>query len=425
MKENFLHFIWENKLFQTDTLWTQEGEPIQIIHPGRHNTHAGPDFFDARIRIGVTFWAGNVEIHLKASDWNKHGHQSDPSYRNTILHVVALDDAEVTTDLGAVIPVFLIKWPEWIAHNYEMLTKSHDWIGCASKLYQVDPFRIKFFLNGILIERLTAKVGEVTKVLDQTKDDWNETFYVLLARGFGLSQNSLPFEMLIRSLPQRILAHHIQSVFQLEALLFGQAGLLDDTLFSDDYVIKLKREYKFLALKYHLKPISGHLWKFMRMHPMNFPTLRIAQFASLLYLTQGLFSTVVDATNYEDLRKLFSLSASEYWDTHYRFNVLSGYKRKVFGSQIFHLVVINVLVPFYFLYGERQQQLFLKDRALEILENMPAEQNQWIRKWDSAGVVASNALESQALLQLQHSYCEQHRCLECTIGHKIVLHEPS
>ena len=199
MKEDFLHFIWENKLFQTDTLWTQEGEPIQIIHPGRHNTDAGPDFFDARIRIGITFWAGNVEIHLKASDWNKHGHQSDPSYRNTILHVVALDDISVMTDLGAVVPVFLIKWPEWIAHNYEMLTKSHDWIGCASKLDLVDPLRIKFFLNGILIERLTEKVEDVTKILDETKDDWNETFYVLLARGFGLSQNSLPFEMLIRS----------------------------------------------------------------------------------------------------------------------------------------------------------------------------------------------------------------------------------
>jgi len=424
MKEDFLHFIWKHKLYQNDSLFTGEGEAIQILHPGRHNTNAGPDFFDARIRIGETLWAGNVEVHQKASDWNKHGHQNDPVYRNTILHVVAESDIQVFNDLGTVVPVLLIKWPAWIEDNYEMLIKSHDWIGCASLLYQVDPFRIKFFLNGIVIERLKQKIESISKVLSETKDDWGETFYCMLARSFGLKENALPFEMLARSLPQSILARHHDSLFQIEALLFGQAGLLGEELFGDEYYLELRKEYRFLAVKYGLKPIAGHLWKFMRMHPGNFPTIRLAQFAELVYHSKGLFSAVIEANNLDDLRQLFMVEASDYWDNHYSFNKPSVNRKKVFGDQIFRLMVINIVVPFYFLYGESQNKLFLKDRALEILEQMPAENNSAINRWAEAGVVAASALESQALLQLQRNYCEPRKCLDCTIGHKIILHEP-
>src|SRR5665648_899218 len=352
MKEDFLHFIWNNKLYQNDSLFTQEGESLQIMHPGRHNTNAGPDFFDARIRIGETLWAGNIEIHQRASDWNKHGHQNDPVYRNTILHVVAVSDIQVFNDLGSCVPALEIKWPQQIEDNYEMLIRSHDWIGCASLLYQVDPFRIKFFLNGIVIERLQQKIESINKVLLETKED------------------------------------------------------------------------RFLAVKYGLKPIGGHLWKFMRMHPGNFPTIRLAQFAMLIHNSKGLFAAVIDAGKLEDLQRLFMVKASEYWDTHYSFNKPSVVRKKVFGDQIFRLIVINVVVPFYFLYGECQNKLFLKDRALDILEQMPAEINSSISRWAGAGIVAANALESQALLQLQHNYCESRKCLYCTIGHKIILHEP-
>ena len=424
MKEEFLHFIWENKLFQTDSLWTIDGEPLRIINSGRHNLHSGPDFFDARIRIGETLWAGNIEIHLKTSDWNRHGHQNDPVYRNTILHVVTIADIEVFNDLGSKIPTVVIKWPEWISRNYEMLVRSHDWVACASFLYRVDPFRIRFFLNGIVIERLTQKIEAISKVLSETKEDWGETFYCMLARGFGLRENCLPFEMVARSLPQTVLAHHHDSLFQLEALLFGQAGLLGDELFGDEYYLDLRKEYRFLALKYGLKPIAGHLWKFMRMHPGNFPTLRIAQFAALIHHARGLFTAVMEASTLEELKQLFSLTASEYWNSHYSFNKPSINRGKVFGDQIFRLIVINVVVPFYFLVGENQNKLILKDRALEILEQLPAENNRLIDRWAEAGVMAENALESQALLQLQHNYCEQRRCLECTIGHKIIVHEP-
>jgi len=424
MKEDFLHFIWKHKLFQSDSLFTEEGESVQIVQSGRHNTNAGPDFFDARIRIGKTLWAGNIEIHLRASDWNKHGHQNDPVYRNTILHVVAVSDIQVFNDLGSCVPVLVIRWPKWIDANYEMLIKSQDWIGCASLLYQVDPFRIKFFLNGIVIERLKQKIESISKVLVETKDDWGETFYCMLARNFGLKENALPFEMVARSLPQSVLARHHDSLFQIEALLFGQAGLLGEELFGDEYYLELREEYRFLAVKYGLKPIEGHLWKFMRMHPGNFPTIRLAQFAMLIHNSKGLFAAVVDASNLEDLQRLFMVKASEYWDTHYSFNKSSVVRKKVFGDQIFRLIVINVVVPFYFLYGECQNKLFLKDRALDILEQMPAEINSSISRWAGAGIVAANALESQALLQLQHDYCEPRKCLECTIGHKIIVHEP-
>ena len=424
MKEDFLHFIWKHKLFQSDSLFTEEGESVQIVNPGRHNTNAGPDFFDARIRIGKTLWAGNIEIHLRASDWNRHGHQNDPVYRNTILHVVSVSDIQVFNDLGSCVPVLVIRWPKWIENNYEMLIKSQDWIGCASLLYQVDPFRIKFFLNGIVIERLKQKIETISKVLTETKDDWGETFYCMLARNFGLKENALPFEMVARSLPQSVLARHHDSLFQLEALLFGQAGLLGEELFGDEYYLELRKEYRFLAVKYGLKPIEGHLWKFMRMHPGNFPTIRLAQFAMLIHHSKGLFSAVIEANNLEDLQKLFMVKASDYWDNHYSFNKPSVNRKKVFGDQIFSLIVINVVVPFYFLYGESQNKLFLKDRALDILEQMPAENNSAISRWAGAGIVAANALESQALLQLQHNYCEYRKCLDCTIGHKIILHEP-
>ena len=424
MREDFLHFLWKYKLFQSDSLFTEEGESIQIVNPGRHNTNAGPDFFDARIRIGDTLWAGNIEIHQRASDWNKHGHQNDPVYRNTILHVVSLSDIQVFNDLGSCVPVLVIRWPHWIEDNYEMLIKSQDWIGCASLLYQVDPFRIKFFLNGIVIERLKQKIEAISKVLTETKGDWGETFYCMLARNFGLKENALPFEMVARSLPQSVLARHHDSLFQIEALLFGQAGLLGEELFGDEYYLELRKEYRFLAVKYGLKPIEGHLWKFMRMHPGNFPTIRLAQFAMLIHHSKGLFSAVIEANNLEDLQQLFMVKASDYWDNHYSFNKPSVNRKKVFGDQIFSLIVINVVVPFYFLYGESQNKLFLKDRALVILEQMPAENNSAISRWAGAGIIAANALESQALLHLQRNYCEPRKCLDCTIGHKIIVHEP-
>jgi len=424
MKEEFLHFIWKHRLYQTRQQKTIGGEPVEILQPGIHNLHAGPDFSEARIRIGDTLWVGSVEIHQKSSDWNRHGHHEDPAYNNVILHVVAEHDGPVKNALNAELPTLVLKWADTIERNYQELTESKDWVACASRLFRIDPFRVKFFLNSVMIERLKEKTGVVEALLQQTNGDWGETFYRLLARGFGFKENAQPFEMVARSLPQKVLAHHHDSLMQTEALLFGQAGLLGEELFADNYYLQLRKEYRFLAGKYSLRPIEGHLWKFMRMRPVNFPTIRLAQFARLIYNSQGLLGKLLEAKNMDEIRGSFQVVASPYWDTHYHFNRESPRRKKKLGEQALRLLVINVIVPFYFLYGENQNKLYLKNRALQLLEDLPAEDNMVIRKWAVSGIEANNALESQALLHLKSRYCELKRCLSCGIGHKIILHEP-
>lgn len=422
MKEDFLHFLWKNRLFEPAKPVTDEGESVEIIQVGRHNIHAGPDFFDARIRIGKTLWAGNVEIHLKASDWNRHGHQSDPLYRNTILHVVAENDMKVINIAGSTIPTLEIGWPLWIEYNYKALMQQHDWVNCASQLNKIDPFRIRFFLNGLAIERLQQKIGAIEGLLDSSNNDWSETFYRLSARSFGFRQNGDPFERLARSLPQAVLLKHHDQLFQLEALLFGQAGLLHEQLLMDEYPLSLRKEYEFLSVKYGLRPMAGHLWKFMRMHPLNFPTIRLAQFAGILHGSPALFSTVIQQETVADYRSLFRTEISTFWDTHYTFLRSSKNQKKGMGEEAFQLILVNVLAPFLFLYGDRNNKSELKERALKILEELPSENNTILRHWASAGIISVNALESQALIHLHHEYCETRRCLECSIGQKLIMH---
>ncbi len=422
MKEDFLHFLWKHGLFEPSQLLTSENESVEIVQAGRHNIHAGPDFFDARIRIGKTLWAGNVEIHLKASDWNRHGHQTDPLYQNTILHVVAENDVAVTNCSGSTIPTVKIGWPQWIEDNYLALIQKHDWVNCASQLNKIDPFRIRFFLNGLAIERLQKKIETIEILLAASKNDWNETFYWFLARSFGFRQNGDPFEMLARSLPLWILLNHRESVFQLEALLFGQAGLLEEPLVQDEYALRLRNEYAFLSAKYTFTAMDGHLWKFLRMHPLNFPTIRIAQFAGVLHNNPTLFSTLIRLKTVAEFRQFFRVEVSTWWNNHYTFFKNSRGQSKAMGEASFQLILVNVVVPFLFLYAERTNKPDLKDTALQIMEEIPAENNTILRQWSAAGIHAFNALESQALIQLHHVYCETGKCLDCTIGQKLIIH---
>jgi hypothetical protein len=422
MKEEFLHFIWKHRLFEPENTFTAEGEPVEIVNTGRYNIHAGPDFFDARIRIGKTLWAGNVEIHFRASDWNRHRHHLDPQYRNTILHVVAENDEPVKNDAGSFIPAMVIGWSARMEYNYKDLICQHDWVNCASHLNKIDPFRIRFFLNGLAIERIQHKIGKAREQLDNSKNDWSETFYRLLCRSLGYRQNGDPFEMLARSLPLTTLKRHHNSLFQLEALLFGQAGFLNSPDLAEEYPLTLLREYKFLAAKYALKPISRFLWKFMRMHPLNFPTVRMAQLAGILHRPDSLFSLILHSTDVSEYRELFRSETSQFWDNHFTFKKLSPDQRKRMGEESFQLILINVVVPFLFLYGEQHGKQDLKDRALKLMEDLPPEDNTILRHWESSGIRACNALESQALIHLHHEYCELQRCLECTIGQKVVMH---
>ena len=420
MKEDFLQFIWKHGLYLKDKLETTDGEPLEIISAGQSNFDSGPDFFNARVRIGQTSWAGNIEIHQKSSHWYQHKHDSDAAYDNVILHVVELHDKSVQVK-NHQLPTLVLGYRDEILNNYENLLKSKHWIACQERLSEVDPFILRFWFSSLMIERLESKTGEIVKLLDQNKNNWNETFYQLLARNFGMKTNALPFELLAKSLPLTILSKHKNDLFQIEALLFGQSGLLNETLLGDDYFLSLRKEYSFMYKKYGLSGIESHLWKFMRMRPINFPTVRIAQLAKLIHHSSALFSHILETEDMDELRKLFKVKASEYWDTHYRFNKLSEENHpKALGESAFNNLVINTIVPLLFVYGDQHMDQGMKDRALLLLEQLDAEDNQIIRKWNEAGIESRTAFETQALLQLKNNYCDQKRCLNCQLGAKII-----
>jgi hypothetical protein len=420
MKEEFLHFIWRHGLFLKDKLATTEGHPVEIFSAGQPNTDSGPDFFNAKIRIGNTIWAGNIEIHQKSSHWYQHRHDTDAAYDNVILHVVEFHDKSVQVK-NHELPTLVLGYPNEILKNYETLLKSKHWIACEEKLPEVDPFILRFWFSSLMIERLESKTGEILKILEQNRNNWNETFYQLLARNFGMKTNALPFELLAKSLPLNILSKHKNDLFLIEALLFGQSGLLNETLLGDDYYLSLRKEYSFLYKKYGLSGIESHLWKFMRLRPINFPTVRIAQLAMLIHHSTALFSRILETESPDELRKLFDVTASEYWNTHYRFNKTSEETRpKVLGQIAFNNLLINTIVPLLFVYGDQHLDQPMKDRALLLLEKLDAEENQIIRKWNKSGIESRTAFETQALLQLKNNYCDHKKCLNCQLGAKII-----
>jgi hypothetical protein len=419
--EDFLQYIWENRLFFARHLISTANEHIEIIKPGKRNFDSGPDFFNAKIKLDNTIWAGNVEIHKKASDWNKHQHQNDKSYDNVILHVVETADVQIYRENQNAIPTLVLQYPEHLLCNYQNLLNSKTWIACQSQFRKIDPIILQLGYNRLMIERLEQKTESITESLNRINNNWNETFYQMLARMFGFKVNAVPFELLAKSLPINILAKHKNSLFQLEALLFGNSGLLNHQLLGDDYYLKLREEYAFLYKKYNLRAIETHLWKFMRLRPMNFPTVRISQFASLLYKNENLFSKILEIADIVSLKKLFRINASSYWDTHYNFNKQSNETGpKELGESSANLLIINVIIPFLFVFGEKQNKPQLKNRALDFLEELPAESNSTIKKWKKLGVKPQSAFESQALLQLKNSYCEEKKCLNCRIGVKLV-----
>ncbi|HBL75320.1 MAG: hypothetical protein A2W90_20535 [Bacteroidetes bacterium GWF2_42_66] len=419
MKEDFLHFIWKNRLFSKSNIKTVSGEKLEIISTGTHNFDSGPDFFNAKIRIGNTIWAGNVEIHTKASDWYLHRHNEDDAYNNVILHVVETADREVLVN-GKVLPCLVLNYPAKLKENYLLLLQSEQWIACEDRFRLIDPFEVKFWSGALLSERLLSKTGEIRFILQQNKNDWNETFYQLLARNFGMKTNALPFELLAKATPLNILGKHKNNLFQIEALLFGQSGLLNEELIGDDYFLKLREEYSFLYKKYKLNPIEAHLWKFMRLRPVNFPTIRISQFAQLICKSTALFSKILETESLKTLELFFDVESSEYWANHYRFNKASAKIPKRLGSSAFQNIVINTIAPVLFIYGDINEKHELKDRALRFLDELPAESNSIIDGWEKLEIRAKSAFESQALLQLKNGYCKNKKCLDCRIGAKII-----
>jgi len=421
LTEAFLHYVWRFKLFRLDDLRTTAGQPLQIKKNGTPNPHAGPDFSNARIQIGDTLWAGNVEIHVQASDWKKHGHQNDAGYDNVILHVVFEADAEVTGKDGQPMPCLTLhdRIDSGLYERYLMLISGNDWIPCQPLIGRVDKFVQRHWLDRLLIERLEERSAAIRERLAFNKNHWEETFYHFLARHFGLKVNSEPFAQLAKSLPLKVLAKHKDQPLQIAALLFGQAGLLERS-FKDDYPQQLKKEYGFLKTKYRLTPINGQMWRFLRLRPPNFPTLRLAQFARLIHQSSHLFSKVLQARMVSELREMFAIELDGYWETRYQFDKPSKAQRKRLGTATVNNLLINTVIPFLFIYGKLRGDADLQERAIDFMGQLRPENNTIIRKWKELGLPAQSAYHTQALLQLKTRYCDRKQCLDCMIGNTIL-----
>ncbi|MCL2596336.1 MAG: DUF2851 family protein [Paludibacter sp.] len=417
--EILLHYVWQNKLFYVNNLTTIDGSNVEVINVGVPNTDAGPDFFNAKIIIDDTLWAGNVEIHSHASDWKKHNHSTDKAYDNVILHVVADADLEIFRTNGTKIPQMVLKFPDEILQNYTQLLSEKNIILCEKKIKQVPEIIINSWKTALLVERLQQKTTAIFDILFQNKNNWDDAFYAILARNFGFGTNSEPFELLAKSLPQNILAKHKNDIMQIEAMLFGQANLLPDKS-AENYVIELKKEYKFLSQKYNLKPIDSSLWKLLRLRPDNFPHVRIAQFAALITQSSRLFSKIVEISDINILRKMFVCKPSKFWETHYRFENESPMKYKQLSRQSVDILLINTVVSMLFAYAQKRKNSKMEDVAISILEQLPPEKNAIVEHWRVLGIETANAADTQSLLQLRKHYCDKRKCLHCRIGHKIV-----
>jgi hypothetical protein len=417
MNEKLLKYIWQYRYFNQSNLRLNSGENLQIIFPGFANQNQGPDFLDARIKIDTTQWIGHIEIHVNASDWYRHVHHEDRNYDNVILHVVLNNDLVQVEDkmpmleLNQRIPRMLLdKCDEWMS--------SAAFIPCSGTACQVENLIWESWKQKLIKERLLRKAEECRKSLKGNNFHWEELFWWRIAANFGFRVNAGAFESLARTLTISILARHKNNLIQLEALLMGQAGLLNRK-FNDLYPQMLRKEYQFLKSKYQLRPIFEPI-HFLRMRPRNFPTVRISQLAALIHRSTHLFSVIREIKDLETLRSLLNLSANDYWNRHYRFDEESGFLTKNLGAQMIDNLLINTIVPIIYCYGWFHKNNLLQERALNWLESIPAETNSILDQWRGIGIQTENAADSQALLELKSQYCDNRKCLACSIGNTIL-----
>ncbi len=422
-REQFLHYIWKLRLFAQTNLLTTDNQTIEIIDPGIYNMNAGPDFFNAKIKIGNKVWAGNVEIHCKADDWAKHKHNEDESYDSVILHVAEKINCEVFNTKGMQIPQLkLIVTPD-IEKKADNLLQSSLNIPCKNHLPNIDKKVISSWLNVLAIERIERKTDDIFTHLSRYNNSWDDVLYVLLSRNYGFGINSDAFERLALSLPYNLIQKHGDNLFQIEALMFGQAGMLQNKSIADDYYLRLKNEYHFLQNKYQLKPLQDFLFKKMRVRPKSFPQIRIAQLASLLQQSGRLFSTLLDIDDYKRLRLYFQSNTSEYWKHHFTFEKKSEKSDKYLGDSSLNIILINTVVPILFAYGKKTEQEKYIDRAIYFLESIKPERNAIINEFKEYGITPANAADSQSLIQLRKEYCDKRKCLYCKIGYSILAQE--
>ncbi|MDZ7737578.1 MAG: DUF2851 family protein [Bacteroidales bacterium] len=360
MREEFLHFIWKNRLFGTEHLYTREGRTLVVIDPGDYNRNAGPDFFNSRLRVGETIWAGNVEVHINASDWYSHRHHLDHAYDNVILHVVANYDAAVESAGGTVPDTFIISWEARVEEKYNEYLNNPDIIACRNDLDKIPGFTQRHCISRMAAERLEVKTRRIKETLNSTNNDWDETLYRLLAKYFGMKVNAGPFYLLSLNLPLRIIRRHADKRLQVEALMYGQAGMLEPGAFDreiyDEYYCSLLAEYRLLRQKYSLKPAESWMWKFHRLRPLNFPTIRISQLAGIMSTGRSLFGMMKSCAGTAELREVFTSAASAYWNDHYIFGSYKKGKEKRTGSMMVNMLLINTIIPmlYYLWQGDRQ-----------------------------------------------------------------------
>lgn len=417
--EEILHYVWKFRLFQKE-LRTTDGQAVEVIDVGLHNTDGGPDFFNAKVKIGDKMWAGNIEIHKTSDDWEKHNHHTDKNYNSVILHVVGKVTRDIKNEAGQNIVQCEISYPQHIEDNYEFLLHSNADIPCCNYIGSMSSFHLHSWMNSLLIERLERKSNHIKDLLSRFSNSWEDMFYVLLSRNFGFGLNSDSFERLALSLPLRYIQKQGDNLIQIEALLFGQSGMLDKMNINDDYFSLLRKEYEFLKNKYDLSPLESYVFKSLRSRPTAFPQIRIAQLAALLYNTHGLFSKIVSCEDLGRIRLMFHVNASEYWQTHYSFGLKSERKSKYLGDASLDIILINTVIPILFIYGKSINSEGHCERALRFLEELKPEQNSITKRFAKLGLPLNNAADSQAIIQLKREYCERKKCLFCRIGHQVL-----
>ena len=425
MPETFLYFLWQYQYFTRTALTTTDGESVQVLHPGFRNVDAGPDFFNARLLINEVEWGGTVEMHSRTSDWLAHRHQDDRAYDNVILHVVWHDDRVTTgkrVDRANGMPLPTLELAPLtdpvLIDRYKTLADSPDWIPCAGQFRAVQPLRLTAMLDKAMLQRLERKAAGVRAVFEHTNGDWEETAYRLLAVNMGFKINAEPMAQLSRAVPLKALLKHRDVLLQAEAMLFGASGFLDTIEKPDDYATTLQREYRFLAAKYNLaeKQVAAHAWKWGRLRPANFPTLRLAQFARLLTQHASLFSLFVGNNDVQLLLKNLQQTPSEYWQSHYRFGKETGKAMLSLGQNSAENIVINTVIPLLAAYAHHRQQPVFMDRAIGLLEQLPPEKNRLTDGWETLGLGIQTAFDSQAAIELYNEFCSQKKCLSCQIG---------
>lgn len=419
--EKLMQYVWKHRLWRSEDMVTNTGKKVRVVDPGLLNTDAGPDFFNAKIEIDGHMWVGNVEMHYRATDWKRHHHDSDKAYDSVILHVVAKDDAPVRRTNGELIPQLVLEVSPQFNADYASLVGATIEVPCATKIKQVPHLTIVEWVEGLAFERLHGKVERIHQLLDSFNGSWEDVCYVTLARNFGFGINNDAFERLARRTPLRLLGKHSDSVLQIEALLFGQAGMLDaQKPGMDSYYSQLCTEYAFLSNKFQLTPMEKESWKLFRIRPQNFPYRRIAMLAQFIEGGFRMMNRILEAEGEKEMRALFEVELSGYWTKHYTFGKPNERATATLSRSSIDIILINTVAPLLYAYGELTGSYEMTDKAIKLLEDLRAESNSIVSHFVAYGIDCPDAITSQALVQLKREYCDARKCIYCKIGHHLL-----